>query len=281
MVFLLTIVRVALQALGRNKMRSILTMLGIIIGVGAVIAMVSIGQGAQYTISGADRQRRQQHALRMAGFRSIRAASRSGRGHPATLQLKTTRRSRASAPPCVSHPLFVRASSSVVFRQPELVYQHSGREHPLSGDTPLGGRERRVLHAAGRVVSTPGVPSGKTVVDKPLRGQDPVGQEIRIKNAPWQVIGVLKSKGQSGMGQDQDDTIIAPYTTVQKKIQGITFINAIMVSAVSESATATAQQQMTDLLRQRHSYPAGGGERFHGAQPVRHGRTLPTAPNQI
>ena len=98
---------------------------------------------------------------------------------------------------------------------------------------------------------------GKTVVDNLFAGQDPVGQEIRIKNAPWQVIGVLKSKGQSGMGQDQDDTIIAPYTTVQKKIQGITFINAIMVSAVSESATAIAQQQMTDLLRQRHHIPLG------------------------
>jgi putative ABC transport system permease protein len=90
------------------------------------------------------------------------------------------------------------------------------------------------------------------VADNLFSGQDPVGQEIRIRNSPWTVIGVLKSKGQSGMGQDQDDTIIAPYTTVQKKLLGITYINAIMVSAVSQQATVAAQTQLNDLLMQRH-----------------------------
>jgi putative ABC transport system permease protein len=94
---------------------------------------------------------------------------------------------------------------------------------------------------------------GKTVVDNLFPGQDPIGQEIRLRNAPWRVIGVLKSKGQSGMGQDQDDFIVAPYTTVQKKMLGITYIHSIMVSAISQSATAAAQEQITDLLRQRHN----------------------------
>jgi len=93
---------------------------------------------------------------------------------------------------------------------------------------------------------------GKTVADNLFVGEDPIGQEIRIRNSPWRVIGVLKSKGQSGMGQDQDDTIVAPYTTVQKKLLGITYINAIMVSAVSQEATGAAELQMNELLMQRH-----------------------------
>jgi putative ABC transport system permease protein len=98
---------------------------------------------------------------------------------------------------------------------------------------------------------------GKGVADNLFVGQDPIGQEIRIRNAPWRVVGVLKAKGNTGMGQDQDDTIIAPYTTVQKKMLGISYIRSIMVSAISESATATAEQQITDVLRQRHRIPAG------------------------
>ena len=95
----------------------------------------------------------------------------------------------------------------------------------------------------------------QTVVDNVFPGMDPIGQEIRIRNSPWRVIGVLKPKGQSGMGQDQDDTIIAPYTTVQKKMLGITFIQSIIVSAVSQAASFTAESQITDLLRQRHRIP--------------------------
>jgi len=103
---------------------------------------------------------------------------------------------------------------------------------------------------------------GKTVVENLFGGQDPVGQEIRIRNSPWRVIGVLKPKGQSGMGQDQDDTIVAPYTTVQKKVLGITYIHSIMVSAISQAASSVAEQQITDLLRQRHRIPASEDNDF-------------------
>jgi len=98
---------------------------------------------------------------------------------------------------------------------------------------------------------------GKTVVDNLFAGLDPIGLEIRVRNAPWRVIGVLKPKGQSSMGSDQDDVIIAPYTTVQKKLLGITYINRIMVSAISQAASSTAEQQIIELLRQRHRTAPG------------------------
>jgi len=93
---------------------------------------------------------------------------------------------------------------------------------------------------------------GKTIADNLFAGGDPVGQTMRIRNLPFRVIGVLSSKGQNQYGQDQDDTVIVPYTTAQKKMLSITSINQIMVSAISPSATFTAEKQITDLLRQRH-----------------------------
>jgi putative ABC transport system permease protein len=93
---------------------------------------------------------------------------------------------------------------------------------------------------------------GKTIADNLFAGNDPVGQTMRIRNLPFRVIGVLNTKGQNQYGQDQDDTVIVPYTTAQKKMLSITWINQIMVSAVSPSATFTAESQITELLRQRH-----------------------------
>jgi putative ABC transport system permease protein len=97
---------------------------------------------------------------------------------------------------------------------------------------------------------------GKTVVDNLFPGTDPIGQEIRIRNMPWRVIGTLRPKGQSSMGSDQDDTIIAPYTTVQKKMLGIVNIHRIMISAVSQPASQVAEEQITQLLMQRHRIAA-------------------------
>ena len=255
MVFLLTIIRVALQALGRNKMRSILTMLGIIIGVGAVIAMVSIGQGAQATIS-------QQIASAGSNMLFVQAGSwnrggvRSGQGTSSTLTVEDYLAIQRECPAVRLASPLVRTSSGVVFGNQNWSTSIQGVNVNFPGirlwDVENGSFFTEQDESSARRVCI----LGKTVVDNLFAGQDPIGQEIRIRNSPWTVIGVLKSKGQSGMGQDQDDTIIAPYTTVQKKLLGITFINSVMVSAVSESATAAAQAQITDLLRQRHRIPA-------------------------
>ncbi len=254
MVFLLTIIRVAVQALGRNKMRSVLTMLGIIIGVGAVIAMVSIGQGAQATIS-------QQIASAGSNMLFVQAGSwnhggvRNGLGTSSTLTIEDY---QAIQRECSA----VRAASPVVRTSANVVYGNQNWATNIQGvninfssirlwDVETGSFFTEQDEASAQRVCV----LGKTVVDNLFTGQDPIGQEIRIRNSPWRVIGVLKSKGQSGMGQDQDDTIIAPYTTVQKKLLGITFIQSVMVSAVSETATTTAEAQINDLLRQRHRIP--------------------------
>ncbi len=251
MVFLFTIIRVALRALGLNKMRSALTMLGIIIGVGAVIAMVSIGQGAQATIS-------EQIASAGSNMLYITAGSynrggvRSGAGTSSTLTVEDYQAVVRECPAVRSASPMVRASAPVVFGNENWFTNIQGVNTEFLGirlwEMESGSFfTEQDVNSAQRVCIL-----GKTVVDNIFPGEDPVGQEIRIRNSPWRVIGVLKSKGQSGMGQDQDDTIIAPYTTVQKKLLGITYINAIMVSAVSQEATSLAESELNALLMQRH-----------------------------
>ena len=255
MTLLLTIIRVAFQALGRNKMRSILTMLGIIIGVGAVIAMVSIGQGAQATIS---------EQIASAGSNMLyvtpgswnQGGVRMGAGTTSHLTVEDY---QAIERECTA----VKYSSPVVRANTSVVYGNQNWFTNVQGVNTRFPEIKLWEVESGSFFTEQDVSSdqrvcivGKTVAENLFAGLDPIGQEIRMRNMPWRVVGVLRSKGQSGMGQDQDDTIIAPYTTVQKKMLGITFVNSIMVSAVSQSASATAEAQITDLLRQRHRIAA-------------------------
>ena len=251
MILLFTIIRVAFQALGRNKMRSILTMLGIIIGVGAVIAMVSIGQGAQETIA-------QQIASAGSNMLYVMPGAwnsggvRMGAGTTSHLTVEDYQAIERECPAVKYASPVVRANASVIYGNQNWFTNIQGYNTHFP-DIRLWDVETGSFFTDQDLSSDQRVCIlGRTVADNLFVGQDPVGQEIRIRNMPWRVIGVLKSKGQSGVGQDQDDTIIAPYTTVQKKLQGITYVNSIMVSAISETASDTAQVQITDLLRQRH-----------------------------
>jgi len=254
MIILYTILRVALKALGRNKLRSTLTMLGIIIGVGAVIAMVSIGQGAQATIS-------QQIANSGSNMLYVSAGSwnsggsRGGAGTSSTLTVDDALAiQRECSAVRYSSPM-VRTNAPVVFGNQNWMTNIQGVNTSFP-EIKLWEVESGAFFTEQEQASAQRVCIlGKTVVDMLFTGQDPLGQEIRIRNSPWRVIGVLKAKGQSGMGSDQDDTIVAPYTTVQKKLMGITHIHSVMVSAVSQNATTTAEEQITDLLRQRHQIP--------------------------
>jgi putative ABC transport system permease protein len=255
MILLFTIVRVAMQALSRNKMRSILTMLGIIIGVGAVIAMVSIGQGAQATIS--DR-------IASAGSNMLYVTPGSfsqggfhmGAGTSSHLMVEDYQAIERECPAVRYASPLVRSSTSVVYGNQNWFTSVQGVNTHFP-DIRLWEVESGSFFTEQDVTSAQRVcVLGQTVADNLFSGQDPIGLEIRMHNMPWRVIGVLKAKGQSGMGQDQDDTIIAPYTTVQKKMLGITFINAIMVSAVSEPAASTAETEIDELLRQRHRIAA-------------------------
>jgi putative ABC transport system permease protein len=251
MILIFTILRVAFKALGRNKMRSILTMLGIIIGVAAVIAMVSIGQGAQQTISQQIASAGSNMLFVMPGAWNS-GGVRMGLGTTSHLTVEDAQAIERECPAVKYVSPVVRASASVVFGNQNWFTNIQGYNTHFS-DIRLWGVEDGTfftdqdVSAAQRVCVL-----GKTVADNLFPGMDPVGQEIRIRNMPWRVVGVLESKGQSGVGQDQDDTVIAPYTTVQKKMLGITFINSIMVSAISEEASNTAVTEITELLRQRH-----------------------------
>jgi putative ABC transport system permease protein len=251
MILIFTILRVAFKALSRNKMRSILTMLGIIIGVAAVIAMVSIGQGAQKTIS-------EQIATMGSNMLFVQPGAwnsggvRMGLGTTSHLTVEDSQAIERECPAVKYVSPMVRSSCSAVFGNQNWFTNVQGYNTCFS-DIRLWEVENGTfftdqdVSAAQRVCVL-----GKTVADNLFPGMDPVGQEIRMRNMPWRVIGVLKSKGQSGVGQDQDDLVVAPYTTVQKKMLGITYINSIMVSAISEQASNTALDEITELLRQRH-----------------------------
>jgi putative ABC transport system permease protein len=252
MIFVFTIIRVAFKALGRNMMRSILTMLGIIIGVGAVIAMVSVGEGAQEKVSSSISSMGSNMLYVQPGsFNS--GGVRSGMGTMTTLTVE-------------DYQAIVRECSAVKYASPGInesammivgnqnwmskvqggnIYMLEIRNYQLESGSLWSQEEE---DASARVIII-----GKTIVDYLFPQQDPIGQEVRIRNAPWTVIGVLKSKGQSGVGQDQDDTVLAPYTTVNKKLQRWQHIDNIMVSARSEELVPTAKAQIEELMRYRHN----------------------------
>ncbi|HEY2931860.1 MAG TPA: ABC transporter permease [Acidobacteriota bacterium] len=245
--------KVALHALGRNKMRSILTMLGIIIGVGAVIAMVSIGQGASATIQSQIAQLGNNMLFVWSGS-SMAGGMRSGVGSATTLTADDVEAIERECPSVRAASPSVRAGGQLVFGN-----QNWSASGGISGTNEKFPSIREWHVAIGQFFTEGDVRTasrvcvlGKTVADNLFAGTDAVGQTLRIRNLPFRVVGVLVAKGQSQYGQDQDDTVIIPYTTAQKKLLQVTYIQSAMISAVSAAATFTAQHQITELLRQRH-----------------------------
>jgi putative ABC transport system permease protein len=247
---ILMTLRIALKALNRNKMRTILTMLGMIIGVGAVITMVALGRGAQTTI---------EEQVKAAGTNMItinagnfsQGGVRQGQGNSTTLVPDDANAIR-QLPGVQYVAAGVNSRAQVIAGNQNWSTQIQGTEvdFPLirSWPTKYGSFfTQQDVNSAAKVAVL------GTVVSDTLFGPDtdPTGQIIRIRNQPFKVIGVMMSKGTSSMGQDQDDAIFAPYTTVQKKLQGIQHINKIDVSAVTAD-TAPVAQSITDTLRQRH-----------------------------
>jgi putative ABC transport system permease protein len=246
------ILKISLKSLGRNMIRSILTMLGIIIGVAAVITMVSLGQGAQ-------RQVQEEIAAMGTNTLWIRAGSRrswgirSGSGTMNTLNAADFEAIAQEVPTVQAVSPSASTMAQVVFGNQNWNTRIEGynEQYPLLRNWPLTQGsffEESHVKTASRVAVL-----GQTVVDELFGGGDPVGQTIRVKNLPFQVLGVLKKKGANNWGRDQDDTIIVPYTTVQKKFQGgVLYVQSGLISAVSARASFAAQEQITALLRQRH-----------------------------
>ncbi len=260
---LLAILKVAFRALGRNKLRTALTMLGIVIGVGAVIVLVSIGQGAQSMVLDQISSMGSNMIFIMPGNMSFGGAS-MGLGAASTLTDEDVFAMDREIPTIAAASPIVNASGQMVFGNQNwfVRIQGSNEKFPKIREWKIEQGEffsDADVRSASRVVVL-----GKTVGDKLFPGIDPIGQTIRVRNLPFRVVGVLAAKGQSMVGQDQDDTAVMPYTTVQRKLLGqqIPSINQAMISSVSQQASGVTQTQIAGLLRQRHKIPQGQPDDF-------------------
>jgi putative ABC transport system permease protein len=251
---IINLIRIAVRALQRNKLRAFLTMLGIIIGVGAVIAMVAIGQGSKKSI---------QDQLSSMGSNMItirpnnnQAAGGGARLDASTLQSLTLDDIKAIQ----SQAEYINAVSPAVQGRGQAINGPLNwpttmqgvspnfldiRNWPLKEGTPFGYED---VNGATKVCLI-----GQTVVDNIFDpGDDPLGKTIRFNKIPFKIIGVLAEKGENAFGQDQDDIILAPYTTVQKRILAIPYIQTIYASSSSSETSEPATQEISQILRSSH-----------------------------
>ncbi len=262
---LLQVLRVALRALARSKMRSFLTTLGIVIGVSAVIAMVAIGDGAKARVQQAFETMGANMLVIMPGSNSA-GGSRGGFGSLPTLTWDdlTAIQTQASAVRYASP--YLRASAPVVSEDTNWTTTVSGVSPDYFTIRSWPAARGVLLTPSDVDSSTKVIVLGKTVVDQLFGvGVDPIGQQVRVRNVPFQVVGVLSSKGQSPVGQDLDDAAFVPYTTFRVKLQGglkNLIQGAIFVGAVSEDATSRAESQIRSLLRDRHHLAEGADDDF-------------------
>ncbi|MDB4966042.1 MAG: Macrolide export ATP-binding/permease protein MacB [Myxococcales bacterium] len=247
--------RVALRALLRNKMRSFLTTLGMIIGVMAVIVAVAIGEGAKAKVEEAFAAMGSNLLIVMPGSTSTGGA-RGGSGSQPTLTWDDMRAISDEVPS-------VRYVAPVLRSQAQVMSEDQNWTTSIQGTSPEYFLIRSWGVARGATIQQSDIEAGakvvvvgQTVVDKLFgANSDPIGQVVRIKNVPFQVIGVLTKKGQSAMGQDYDDAVYVPYTTFGAKVQGglKNYLNGILyIGANSNTDTARAETQITNLLRDRH-----------------------------
>ncbi|OFV98264.1 MAG: multidrug ABC transporter substrate-binding protein [Acidobacteria bacterium RIFCSPLOWO2_02_FULL_60_20] len=259
----LTILKVALRALARNKLRSALTLLGMVFGVGAVIAMVSLGQGAQKMVQDQIQSVGTNLLFVQPGSRNTGGAQ-TGAGFNPTLTAEDIDAIAQEIP-------VVLAASPMVNNRSQLIFGNQNWQTQLVGTNEYAPEVRSWKMAAGEFFNDGDVKSanrvivlGKTVADNLFQGIDPIGQSLRVRNLPFRVVGVLEGKGQSAMGQDQDDLAVIPYTTAQKKLRRspLLWIDNAMVVTSSPLASRVAETQIGELLRQRHNLRPGDPDDF-------------------
>jgi putative ABC transport system permease protein len=251
---LLASLRIALRALMVNKMRSALTMLGIIIGVSAVIAMIAVGSGAKKRIAEQIASMGSNLLIVLSGS-STSGGLRFGSGTVPTLTVDDAKAILNEIPA-------VKYVAPTLGGGAQVVFGNQNWSTIINGTTPEALEIRDWPLSSGRSFTQQDIDGatkvcllGKTVVDNLFGGIDPIGQIIRIKMVPFTVVGVLASKGQSTQGQDQDDTIVVPLTTAQKKLFGMQFpgmVRLILVQATAPEVMKDVENQLNDLLRQRH-----------------------------
>jgi putative ABC transport system permease protein len=257
--------RIALRALLRNKMRSFLTALGVVIGIAAVISMVALGDGAKSKVEAAFASMGSNMLIVLPGSTSTGGAS-GGFGSAPTLTWDDLKAIQAEVPSVRYAAPALRSTAQV--QHDELNWSTS-----VTGTTSDYFQIRTWKIALGDNLSPSDVDGGtkvavlgQTVVERLFgAGANPIGQVVRVKNVPFNVVGVLEKKGQSPMGQDYDDAVYVPVTTFQQKIQGglKSYISGpIMVSASGADTTERAQRQVEALLRDRHHLSSGADDDF-------------------
>jgi putative ABC transport system permease protein len=246
------LIKIALNALLRNKTRAFLTMLGVIIGVGSVIAMLAIGQGSKKSIQDQVSGMGSNLVFVMPASQA-KGGVQMGSSVNQTLTMKDVAAIAANCPSIVMVSPEVRSGGQAVYSNqnaPTTIYGCDVKYPDIKKMKIKSGRMFTDREVAG---SAKVCLVGKTVV-KNLFGEkaEPIGATIRFKKIPMKIIGILDEKGQNNFGQDQDDVIIATYTTVQKRILAITYIQTISASAISESGTPQAVDEIEQTLRVEH-----------------------------
>ena len=254
MIDLESTLRIAIRTIRINKMRSILTSLGIIIGVSSVIIMLAIGMGAQRSMA-ENMAKMGSNLLMVVSGSTTSGGIRMGAGSKQTLTYSDALDIQKKCSSVLAVAPYLSGTKQVVFG-------NQNWSTGIQGTTPNVMIVRDWGVEYGRSFSDEDVSNstkvcllGQTVAENLFGDLDPVGKTVRIEGMPFTVVGVLESKGQSGMGQDQDDTIMIPITTAQKKLIGVDFpgmVRHIMVKAVDENAVYTAQDEIKELLRERH-----------------------------
>ena len=252
---------VAFRALRRNKLRSVLTALGIIIGVGAVIAMVGIGNGAKAQVESQIASLGQNVILIFSGSTTA-SGIRTGWGGAGTLKVEDAEAIRREVPGVVAVSEEVASNTQVAAGNQNWFTRVLGesadyfdlRQWPLADGAPFTAQDVR---SANKVCVI-----GRTTATQIYGNDSPVGQILRIKNVPFVITGVLTPKGLSAQGPDQDDVVVMPYTSAMKRVSGGTTLRNINVQVGSASQLQPAQQQIISLLRQRHNIRAGKDDDF-------------------
>lgn len=255
--------RIALKALGNNKFRGFLTMLGIIIGVGSVITMLAIGQGSRKSIQ-AEISEMGSNMIMIHPGEDMRGGVRLSADDMQTLKVKDFEDIRKECGHVSLASPSVNSSGQAVYganNTPTSVYGVNEEFLDIRGYKVQDGDifSEQDIKTAAKVCLV-----GKTVIDQLFtNGENPVGKVIRFGSIPFRIVGVLESKGYNSMGMDQDNLIITPYTTVMKRILAVTYLQEIVCSALSEEYTDEAISEITDVLRRNHKLKEADDDDFN------------------
>ena len=246
------LIKIALRALSNNKLRAFLTMLGIIIGVGSVITMIAIGQGSKKSIQ-TQISEMGSNIIMISPGADMRGGVRQDPSEMQTLKLADYEAIR-------DETTFVAAVSPNVSSSGQFIAGNNNYPSSVTGVSAEYLEIRQLTVENGEIFSETDIQTsakvciiGKTIQDNLFSdGEDPIGKVIRFNQVPFRVIGVLKSKGYNSMGQDQDDVVLAPYTTVMKRLLAQTYLSMMFCSALSEEMTDNATEEISEILRRNH-----------------------------